>query len=104
MTEELVFFRTRFLASVNEKLRKRIIQKGELVELVILSLQSVDLSTIPLLEIRSDLKDLAVTTVKLPIALHATLKRIAATRNSSMNALVNSAVLAYTESTPPKKR
>ncbi len=41
------------------------------------------------------MQDLAATTVKIPLSLHAKLKQIAGQRKSSMNALVNSAVWAY---------
>jgi hypothetical protein len=95
MSVKTVFFRPRFLASIDAKLRAQISRRGELVQLVILILTEVDLSTIPLLEISSDIQDLAETTVKLPATLHAHMKRIAATRNVSMNALVNSAVSFY---------
>ena len=102
MSVKTVFFRPRFLASIDAKLRSQISRRGELVQLVILILTEVDLSTIPLLEISSDLQDLAETTVKLPAALHARLKRIAATRSVSMNALVNSAVSFYDAKKPGK--
>ena len=85
------------MAKVDAKLRDRIYRRGELVELIILILKTVDLKTIPLLEISSDLQALAQTTVQLPGALHAKLKKIAANRDSSMNILVNSAVWVYTE-------
>ena len=97
MTEEPVAFRTRFMAQVDTKLREQVNRKGELVQLIILILKTVDLQTIPLLEISSDLQALAVTTVKLPVKLHAKLKSVAEKRNSSMNRLVNSAVWAYTK-------
>jgi predicted transcriptional regulator len=51
----------------------------------------------PLLEFSSDLEDLVATTVKLPATLHASLKRIASLRGSSMSALMNSAIWSYTE-------
>lgn len=85
------------MANVDDKLRKQVNRKGELVQLIVLILKTVDLQTIPLLEISSDLQALAVTTIKLPVQLHAKLKSIAGKRQSSMNRLVNSAVWAYTE-------
>jgi hypothetical protein len=97
MLDKSVVFKTRFLSDVDAKLRKHISRRGELLQLLILILKTVDLSTIPLLEISSDLQDLVATSVKLPASLHAKLKRIAARRQISMNALMNSAVLAYTE-------
>jgi hypothetical protein len=91
-----VLFAVRLLRDVDLRLRKQIGRKGELVTLVILSLNTIDLMTVPVLELSSDLQDLAVTTVKLPATLHARLKQIAGKRQSSMNALINSAIWAYT--------
>jgi hypothetical protein len=65
--------------------------------LIVLVLNTIDLKSVSVLELRSDLEDLVVTTVKLPISLHANLKRVASMRQSSMNALLNSAIWAYTE-------
>jgi hypothetical protein len=87
----------RLLLDVDARLRKHLGRRGELVALIVLILKTIDLKTVPLLELRSDLEDLAATTVKLPAALHANLKRVASLRQSSMNALVNSAIWAYTE-------
>lgn len=97
MPDKSIAFQTRFMANVDAQLRRHISRRGELLQLIVLILKTVDLSTIPILEISSDLQDLAATTVKLPISLHAKLKRAAARRQSSMNALMNSAVLAYME-------
>ena len=64
--------------------------------MIVLILNTIDLKTVPVLELGSDIQELAATTVKLPAALHAQLKRIASLRRSSMNALINSAIWAYT--------
>jgi hypothetical protein len=71
--------------------------------LIVLILNTIDLRSVPLLEFGSDLEDLVATTVKLPAALHANLKRIASARQSSMNALMNSAIWAYTEEKSEKQ-
>ena len=97
MPDKTILFRPRFDRSVDAALRGRIYRRGELVKLIVLILKTVDLSTVPLLEMRMDLQMIAATTVKLPAALHAKLKRIAGKRQSSMNVLMNSAVWAYTE-------
>ena len=94
--EKTVVLRTRFAAAVDSELRERIYRRGELLQLIILILKTVDLSTVPLLELSSDIQKWAATTVELPSTLHAKLKRIAGKRKSSMNTLVNSAVWAYT--------
>lgn len=96
-SEKTVVFKTRLNAQVDSKLRDRIYRRGELLHLIILILKTVDLSTVPLLELGSDIQKWASTTVELPLTLHAKLKRIAGKRKSSMNTLVNSAVWAYTQ-------
>jgi hypothetical protein len=97
-----VLFCLRLLLDVDARLRKHIDRRGELVTLIVLILNTIDLRSVPLLELGSDLEDLVATTVKLPAALHANLKRIASTRQSSMNALMNSAIWAYTKERPEK--
>ena len=104
MPEKTVVFRPRLKAEVDAKLRDRVYRRGELLKLIILILKTVDLSTIPILEMGDDFKNLANTSVKLPAALHAKLKRIAERRRSSMNALVNSAVWAYKDEHPPEEK
>jgi hypothetical protein len=91
-----VLFCLRLLLDVDARLRKRIGRRGELFTLIVLILNTIDLKSVPVLELRSDLEDLVVTTVKLPVSLHANLKRVASMRQSSMNALLNSAIWAYT--------
>ncbi len=98
MSEKTVLFRPRFLAEVDTKLRDMVYRRGELVKLIVLMLKTVDLATIPLLEISSEIQDLTATTIKLPEALHKKVKRIADKRHSTMNAVINSAVWAYSDS------
>jgi hypothetical protein len=92
-----VLFCLRLFLDVDARLRKRIGRRGDLVTLVVLILNTIDLRSVPLLEFSSDLEDLVATTIKLPATLHASLKRIASSRGSSMNALMNSAIWSYTE-------
>jgi hypothetical protein len=101
-TNMTVLFCFKLTSSVDARLRKHIGRRGELITLIVLILNTIDLRSVPLLEFSSDLEDLAATTVKLPAALHANLKRIASARQSSMNALMNSAICAYTEERPEK--
>jgi len=87
----------RLLLVVDARLRKHLGRRGELVTLIVLILNTIDLKTVPVLELGSDMEELLATTVKLPAALHASLKCVASSRQSSMNALMNSAIWAYTE-------
>ncbi|RRA50446.1 hypothetical protein [Acidipila sp. EB88] len=102
--EKLISYKTRIMADVDRKLRDRISRRGELVKLIVLILRTVDLSTMPLLEISSDIQDLAATSVMLPAALHKKLREVAARRHSSMNVLMNSAIWFYTTDKTFKKK
>jgi hypothetical protein len=98
-----VLFCFKLTSSVDSRLRRRLGRRGQLVTLIVLILNTIDLRSVPVLEFSSDLEDLVATTVKLPAALHANLKRIASARQSSMNALMNSAIWAYTEERSEKR-
>lgn len=97
-----VLFCLRLLWDVDAKLRKRLGRRGELVTLIVLILNTIDLKTVPVLELGAEIDELVTTTVKLPAKLHAELKRVASSRHKSMNALMNSAIRAYTEETSGK--
>jgi hypothetical protein len=90
-----VLFCLRLLWDVDAKLRKQLGRRGELVTLIVLILNTIDLNTVPVLELGAEIDELLTTTVKLPANLHADLKRIASSRHKSMNALMNSAIWAY---------
>jgi hypothetical protein len=98
-----VLFFFKLTSSVDSRLRRHRGRRGQLVTLIVLILNTIDLMTVPVLELGSDLEELIATTVKLPAALHANLKLIASSRQSSMNALMNSAVWAYTEERSEKQ-
>jgi hypothetical protein len=98
-----VLFCFKLTSDVDSRLRRHLNRRGQLVTLIVLILNTIDLRSVPVLEFSSDLEDLAATTVKLPAALHANLKRIASARQSSMNALMNSAIWAYTEEKSEKQ-
>jgi hypothetical protein len=92
-----VLFGLRLLLGVDARLRKHTGRRGELVTLIVLILNTIDLKIVPVLELGSGLEEPLATTVRLPAALHASLKCVASSRRSSMNALMNSAIWAYTE-------
>jgi hypothetical protein len=85
------------MSDVDSRLRKHLGRRGQLVTLILLILNEIDLQTVPVLELGSDLEELIATTVKLPPELHGDLKRIASLRGSSMTALMNSAIWSHTE-------
>jgi hypothetical protein len=92
-----VLFCFKLTVDVDSRFRRQLGRRGELVTLIVLILNTIDLNTVPVRELGSDLEKLVATTVKLPAALHAHLKRIASLRGSSMSALVNSAIWTYME-------
>jgi len=92
-----VLFCFKLMPDVDSRLRRHLGRRGQLVQLIVLILNQIDLKTVPVLESSPDLEELIATTVKIPVTLHADLKRIASLRGSSMNALMNSAIWTYTE-------
>jgi hypothetical protein len=90
-----VLFCLRLLWNVDAKLRKQLGRRGELVRLIVLILNTINLNTVPVLELGADIDEMVTTTVKLPANIHADLKRVASSRPKSMNALMNSAIWAY---------
>ena len=97
LTKKTAPLRPRLIAEADSQLRDRVSRRGELAKQIVLILTSVDLTTIPLLELTSDIRRLAQTTVELPLDIHRRLKKIAQARKTSMNAIVNSAVVEYTK-------
>ena len=99
-----VLFCFKLSSDVDSRLRRHLSRRGQLVTLIVLILDTIDLMTVPILELGSHLEELIATTVKLPTALHGDLKRIASLRGSSMTALMNSAIWSYTEEMSKKDR
>jgi hypothetical protein len=92
-----ILFHLRFPLEVHARLRKRLGRRGKLAALIIVILNTIDLTTVPVLEVDSNRGELLATTVKLPKDLHANLRHVASLRQTSMNALMNSAIWVYTE-------
>ncbi|MBB5061205.1 hypothetical protein HDF16_005941 [Granulicella aggregans] len=106
MADEPTVYKARFGEDVDKKLRKLIWRRGELLNLVILILQTMDLRHIPLVDIDWATEKVLATTVKLPASIYKKLKATAEERGVSMNVLINSAVSAYKPEkakTSPKK-
>jgi hypothetical protein len=92
-----ILFYLRSPLEVDARLRKRLGRRGKLTALIIVILNTIDLTTVPVLEVDSNRGELLATTVKLPKDLHANLRQVARLRQTSMNALMNSAIWTYTE-------
>src|SRR5579863_3171183 len=92
-----ILFHLRFPLEVDARLREPLGRSGKIAALIIVILNTIDLMTVPVLEVDSNRGELLATTVKLPKDLPANLRLIASLRQTSMNALMNSAIWAYTE-------
>jgi hypothetical protein len=81
----------RLLPGINEHLRGEMRYRGDLSTMIMEAIGTVDLKTVRLVDLSTD-THIATTTVALPKPIHADLKAISKTRNTSMNVLVNTAV------------
>jgi hypothetical protein len=91
-----VFVCFRLGSNVEAKLRRRIGNDGDLGMMIQMVLHLIDLEMVPILDLGGDREDRsAVTTVVLPAAMHTNLKRLANSRQCTVNSLVNSAIWAY---------
>jgi hypothetical protein len=91
-----ILFHLRFSLEVDARLREPLGRRGKIAALIIVILNTIDLTTVPVLEVDSNRGELA-TTVKLPKDLDANLRHVASLRQTSMNPLMNSAIWVYTE-------
>ncbi len=96
---DTVLFPVRLAIDVNKCLRKRVNKRGELADLLIKVLEHVNLKTVEAIEPVSVRKESA-TSVKLPVKLHAKLKKVSTSRSLSMNAILNGAIQLYCEQFP----
>ena len=81
----------RLLPGINEHLRREMRYRGDLSSMIIAALSSVNLNTVRLVDLASEMR-LQTTTVALPPPLHNEIKSAAKNRNASMNEMVNTAV------------
>ena len=96
---DTVLFPVRLAIEVNKCLRKRVNKRGELADLLIKVLENINLKTVEAIEPVSVRKESA-TSVKLPVKLHAKLKKVSGTRSLSMNAILNGAIKLYCQQFP----
>ena len=71
-----ILFHLRFPLQVHARLRKRLGRRGKLATLIIVILNTIDLTTVPVLEVDSNRGELLATTVRLPKHLHANLRHV----------------------------
>ncbi len=81
----------RLLPGINEHLRAEMRYRGDLSTMILEAINTVDLETVRLVDLSTE-THIPTTTVALPTQIHAGLKTLAKSRNTSMNVLVNTAV------------
>ena len=81
----------RLLPGLDEPLRAEMRYRGDLQSMILEAIRSVDLGRVRLVDLAVDTR-LDTTTIGLPAAVHAHLKNLAKTRNTSMNVMINTAV------------
>ena len=81
----------RLLPGINEHLRGEMRYRGDLSTMIMEAIDTVDLKMVRLVDLSTD-THIPTTTVALLKSIHADLKAISKTRQTSMNVLVNTAV------------
>lgn len=76
--------------NVNETLRSLIRYRGDLSNMALEALTTIDIEAVPLVSVEENM--VRDTTISMPRSLHKKVKKIADDRGSSMNILVNTAL------------
>jgi hypothetical protein len=76
-------------AGINDALRSLIRYRGDLAKMAVEALETVDLSTVALVNPETMARD---TTISMPVSLHKKLQKLADQRGTSMNIAVNTAL------------
>ena len=93
--ERTVKLCVRLMDEINFPLRDLVRFQGELTAYIIQAIESVDLSTVPLVVIRDvKAKD---TTIRVPEPVHRRLSELGKARGTSVNVLINTAVAHWLE-------
>ena len=89
-TEHSIKLAVRLNEGINEALRSLLRYRGDLSTMALEALRTTDLSDVPL--VSSHERMVRDTTITMPRSLHAELRKLANSRDSSMNILVNTAL------------
>jgi hypothetical protein len=92
---ELHRFLVRVLAPVNETLRQKAMYRGDLSEMVAQALDSVDLSSVPLVAMKWGQEEFRGLTIQIPIKLRDKMVTASKRRGVSMNTLINTALVHW---------
>jgi hypothetical protein len=92
---ELHRFLVRVLAPVNETLRQKAMYRGDLSEMVAQALESVDLSSVPLVAMKWGQEEFRGLTIQIPVKLRDKMVTASKRRGVSMNTLINTALVHW---------
>jgi hypothetical protein len=84
----------RLMLTLDDALRTLMRRRGELSKYMLEALESADLLTIPLVDIRAEAKAPEVN-MRLPVELHDKVRAAAEKRGESLNTIVNSAIAQW---------
>lgn len=88
-------FLVRLLAPVNDKIRQKAMYRGDLSQMVVDALESVDLQAMQLVAMKWGQEDFRGVTIQVPVKLRDRLLAASKKRRISMNALINSALVHW---------
>jgi hypothetical protein len=94
-SSELHRFLVRVLAPINETLRQKAMYRGDLSEMVVQALESVDLNSVPLVAMKWGLEEFRGLTIQVPVKLRDKMVTASKKRGVSMNTLINTALVHW---------
>lgn len=94
-SSELHRFLVRVLAPINETLRQKAMYRGDLSEMVVQALESVDLNSVPLVAMKWGQEEFRGLTIQVPVKLRDRMVTASKKRGVSMNTLINTALVHW---------
>jgi hypothetical protein len=85
----------RVLAPINETLRQKAMYRGDLSDMVVKALESVDLNSDPLVAMKWGQEEFRGLTIQIPLKTRDKLVAASKKRRVSMNTLINSALVHW---------
>lgn len=94
-SSELHRFLVRVLAPINETLRQKAMYRGDLSEMVVQALESVDLNSVPLVAMKWGQEEFRGLTIQVPVKLRDKMVTASKKRGVSVNTLINTALVHW---------
>lgn len=88
-------FMVRVLAPINDTLRQKAMYRGDLSEMVVRALESVDLNSVPLVAMKWGQEELRGLNILVPAKLRDKMVTASNRRDVSMNTLINTALVHW---------